>query len=153
MKKTLIIGIGNAKRGDDSAGILAAEKLAGRGKIGAEIVQCQGEAGELLDLWKDFCEVILIDAVNGTGETGSVFKFNASEDKIPAEMFHGVSTHNFGLAEAVELGRIIGNLPERVIVFGIAGENFNIGSEAGAKVKEGVEKAVEEIMESLKVGK
>ena len=49
-----------------------------------------------------------------------------ASSELPAELFRA-STHHFGLAEAVELARAVGQLPERLVVFGIEGASFGRG--------------------------
>ena len=42
-----------------------------------------------------------------------------SEDALPADFFRKPTSGEFGLAEAIELGRALGELPDRLTVYGI----------------------------------
>jgi hydrogenase maturation protease len=67
---------------------------------------------------------------------------------LPAQL-RGASTHAFGLAEAVELGRALGRLPERLVVYGIEGESFGAGEEVTGAVAEGVERTAAAVIEEV----
>lgn len=145
MRRTIIIGIGNVQRGDDGAGIIAAEKLEDMNIPGAEIAFCGGDAGELMEMWKGFDRAILIDAMRSGRNPGKEIRIEASEKEVPAEIFSGYSTHNFGLGEAVEMARVLGELPKEVIIFGIEGVNFEIGTGISSEVMKGVDEVVKAI--------
>ena len=54
-----------------------------------------------------------------------------------------MSSHAFGLGEAIALGRALGNAPRRIVVYAIEGENF----ETGAPMSERVAAAVGPVAE------
>src|SRR3954452_13627171 len=51
----------------------------------------------------------------------------AAKQPIPRTMFN-CSTHDLGVAEAIELARAFGKLPPRLIVYGIEGRDFDEGT-------------------------
>ena len=57
---------------------------------------------------------------------GTVQRFDVVEAPLPQEAF-SLSTHGFGLAEAIELGRALAQLPPRCIVYAIEAESFRPG--------------------------
>ena len=65
----LIVGCGNRQRGDDAAGILAAEKLSA---LGTTSRVCSGEPAELIEAWEGSDDVIVIDAVVTGAPVGTV---------------------------------------------------------------------------------
>jgi len=93
-----------------------------------------------MQVWKDRPLVIIIDAVVSGKEPGHVFRFDAIRERIPAKFFN-YSSHAFSLAEAVEVSRALGSLPDRLIIFGIEGQNFA----TGASVTDAVANAVEQV--------
>ncbi len=127
----LIIGVGNDLRGDDGAGLETVRRLAleadpGRG-AGTTAVRCyDGDGAGLLECWRDVRAVVLVDAVRSGAPAGTIHRFDASETPLPAPMSHG-STHAIGMAEAIELARVLGRLPETVVVYGIEGARFGSG--------------------------
>ena len=138
MSGTIVIGVGNALRGDDAAGLRVAQLLEERGV--ENVRQSSGETASLIDLWQGAECVLLVDAAQSGAESGAVSRIDASTEPLPAEFLH-CSTHAFGVAEAVELARSLGTLPPRVIVFGIEGASFDHGAELSQPVMEGVMEA------------
>ena len=57
---------------------------------------------------------------------------------MPAGWFR-YSTHAFGAAEAIELARVLGRLPRRLIVVGIEGARFDAGVGLSPEVAAAVE--------------
>ena len=130
-----IIGIGNAYRSDDGAGIAVAKRVRERITDGVAIIEQSGDGAALLELWKGAGTVILVDAVHSGEAPGTVHRLDACAAEIPSRLFH-YSTHGFGVAEAVELARALNQMPARLIVYGIEGKNFGAGVALSAEVEE-----------------
>jgi hydrogenase maturation protease len=79
---------------------------------------------------------------------GTVHRFDASARPLPARVFRG-STHAFGLADAVELGRALHTLPATVIVHGVEGRAFGAGEELSGAVASAVERAAQAVLDDL----
>jgi hydrogenase maturation protease len=92
------------------------------------VLEEQGEPTGLLDAFDGAEAVWLVDAVSSGAEPGTIHRLEAGSGELPAELFR-TSTHHLGLAEAVELGRALGRLPARTVVFGIEGASFAAGDE------------------------
>ncbi len=144
----VVIGIGNEYRKDEAAGLHAARRL--KDKIGnyASVLEQSGEATALMEAWGHASRVILIDALQSGRLPGEVRRFEIGEDPLPAKLFR-CSTHVFGVAESIELARVIGRLPERLIVYGIEGQSFDLGEgltpDVGQAVTEVVQRVTNEI--------
>ena len=135
MNSLKIIGVGNPLRGDDGAGAAVAESLRATG-LPAEAFD--GDGAELMEAWQGHDRVFLIDAVVSGSAPGSAHRFEAGEREIPRDFFR-YSSHLFGLAEAVETARHLGRLPEKLVVYGIEGAQFNLGQGLSPEVERGVE--------------
>jgi len=144
----LILGCGNRHRGDDAAGILAAERLRALG-IAAEV--CAGEPSELMEAWAGADDVILIDAVVTDSPAGAVHVWDAQHP--PRFATSSASTHGLGVAQAIELARALDCLPARLRVFGIEGKRFELGSEVTPEVERAVEEVVRRIAADLAAGR
>jgi hydrogenase maturation protease len=127
-----VIGIGRLERGDDAIGRLAARRLASAPPRGVSVSELAGEFGSLLDSWDGAAAVVVIDALQCGGEPGRVRRFDASRVHVPARP--ASSTHGFGLAEAVEIGRLLHRLPPALVVFGVEGECFTAGAGLSPRV-------------------
>lgn len=148
MRTTAIIGIGNEYRGDDGVGRLVARRLAERMAEGAAIYESSGETLSLMDLWQGASMVILVDAAEATNAAGTVHRLDASEEALPSTIFPA-STHAFSVAEAIELARSLGRLPETVIVYAIEGAGFGHGLGLTPEAERGAGEAVERILQEL----
>jgi len=114
-----IIGVGNPLMGDDGIGIAAAERLAALPlPAGVEVIDGGTGGLTLLDLMAGAERVILLDAVEMGLPPGSIARLDAGE--IDAEAAGAaLSLHETGLAAVLALGREMGSLPERIVVFGV----------------------------------
>jgi len=146
--RPLILCIGNTMRGDDGAGPAAADRL--RPLVGdrADIEVSWGEGTELMQAWQGRAQAIVVDAATSGAETGTVHVFNAAAESLPRDFFC-YTTHRFGLAEAVEFARQLGELPERLTIYAIEGTNFDLGEGVSAAVDAGVDRVVERITAAL----
>ncbi len=141
----LIIGCGNRDRGDDAAGLVAAERLRA---LGITTRICSGDCHELMRAWNRASDVVVIDCVV-TGKRPGVVHVWDAHHKLPIIAVRG-STHGFGLGEAVELSRVLRHLPAQLRIYGIEGKNFEIGSRVSAEVEAGISEVVEAIARQFK---
>jgi len=138
-KKILITGIGNSFRSDDKAGLLVCD-LVSDALTGTpfnaliDIKRLSGEGAELMDEWQGYEAVYIADASQIFGNPGKVTRIDASTTPLQQDYFH-YSSHNFSLAEAVELARHLDRLPPKLIVFAIEGLNFGFGVELSYEVQ------------------
>jgi hydrogenase maturation protease len=144
----VVVGVGNALRGDDAAGLAVADQLRGCVPAGVEVVSCYLEPSRLIDTWAGAASAVVVDAVASGGEAGTLSRFDASEAAVPARAFRS-STHAFGVGEAIELARALGRLPRRVVVYGIEGSEFAAGGGLTASVQAAVERAVPAVLGDL----
>ena len=123
----LVIGIGNEWRSDDAAGLVVARRLAALAPA-LRVAEREGEPVDLIDTWADQDEVILVDAVESGARPGTIHRIDAVGSSL-ADGPPRASTHALSVAEAIELGRVLGRLPRRLLVFGIEGRSFAAGVE------------------------
>jgi hydrogenase maturation protease len=147
--RRVVVGVGNAYRGDDGAGLAVAERLRGRLPDGVDLAACADEPTRLIDTWEGADAAVVVDAVSSGGTPGTVHRFDASDTPIPAHVFRS-STHAFGVAETIELSRALGTLPRRVLVYGIEGAAFTAGEGLTAQVETAVGQAVEAVLADIR---
>jgi hydrogenase maturation protease len=142
-----VIGVGNALRGDDVAGLLVARRV--RELEGAlDVVELEGDPSRLLEAWREADDVAVVDAVASGAKPGSVIRFDAAAGPLPLELASS-STHALGIGDAVELARALGRLPGRLVVYAIEGANFEVGSGASAAVRGAVDGVARSIVAEL----
>jgi hydrogenase assembly chaperone HypC/HupF len=139
--QTRIIGCGNLDRGDDAAGVLVARRLR---TLGIDAEEQSGESFSLMDSWQGFESVILVDALCSDQAPGEVKIWDACASPLPKAALQ-CSTHAFGLYEAVELARTLGRLPDKLLIYGIEGDQFVPGTRPSAEVEKAVELVAQQI--------
>ncbi len=118
-----ILGVGNGFRRDDGAGPWVAARLA---EQGWPADTHSGEGAGLMDAWDGCAAAVIVDALQSGATPGTVRRFDAHEEVLPAGLFRA-SSHLFGVAEAVETARVLGRLPPTLVIYGIEGGDFGFG--------------------------
>jgi len=139
--EVVIIGVGNQYRTDDGVGIFIARKLKAENLPQTRIDFNIGEAASLMDSWNSSDTAILVDTVKSGALPGQIYRFQAQIPFIPKGFFNS-TTHNFGIAEAVQLATILNRLPRFLIIYGIEGKCF----ETGSGLTPAVEKAAQTVI-------
>lgn len=140
-----VIGIGNPDRGDDALGREVVRQLSGTMPAHVELIGLDGEAASLLAKLDGADIAYLVDACISGAPPGSIQRFDATTTPLPHDGF-AMSTHGLGLAEAIELARALGQLPESCVVYAVEAASF----EAGAPLSPPVAAAVHAVAEQLR---
>ncbi len=143
--RVVAIGIGNALRADDAAGLAVAARLRSEAPPGIEILERDGDPGALMEAWAGADVALVADAVASGAPAGEVHRLDATEVPLPAPTF-GCSTHAIGLGEAVELARALDRMPGRLVVYGIEGAGWEAGAAPDPAVVRGVDAAAAAIL-------
>ncbi|MGE5476242.1 MAG: hydrogenase maturation protease [Bacteroidales bacterium] len=141
----LVLGIGHPFRGDDGIGPLLAERIAALALPGVTALAHHGEGSDLMERWAGFDRVVVVDATRSDAAAGTIRRWDAVAEKLPASLFPK-SSHLFGLAEAVEMARLLGRLPPILTVIGVEGRGFSAGAALSPEVAAAVEPVVEMIL-------
>lgn len=144
----VIIGVGNSLRSDDGVGIWVARRLRERLPRGIPVVEASGEGAALIETWKGVARVILVDAVSSGAAPGTIYRLDAAAEPIRAQFFR-CSSHAFGVGEAVELARVLDQLPPRLVIYGIQGANFAAGAELSPAVAKAAAEVSQRILEEI----
>jgi hydrogenase maturation protease len=152
-KSILVVGIGNPYRCDDRIGWLIAEQLREILPPQVKVISHNSDSLSLIDLWKKYDWVYLIDAISSGGVPGTVYCFDAIAKQLPAHFFKNYSTHSFDIMETVALAKNLDSLPDKLIIYGVESKDFGIGSvvsdevrKAGSKVSGYIKKEIEKVV-------
>ena len=148
LRPVLVIGVGNLYRGDDAVGRIVAQGLRQKTTGCVTIIERDCDGVALMDCWESARAVILIDAVHSGALPGTIHRFDAHAQPIPASYFH-YSSHAFGIAEAVELSRTLNQLPPRFIIYGVEGKSFEPGGELTGEVAKASRDVLEQILKDI----
>ncbi len=146
-----VIGIGNEWRRDDAVGLLIVRRLR-EIEPALEVLESRGFAARLLESWHGCHTIILVDAMASGAEPGSVARFAAHLAPLPGKFFHPGSSHTLGLAQIVEMGRALGQLPSRLIVFGVEGRSFDLGQGLSPEVAAAIPRVLAAILAEVPEG-
>ena len=122
----LVLGLGNILLRDEGIGVRVVEAM---GSVnlspGVEIIDGATAGFDLIDLLADRRKVIVIDAIDGQCEPGTVLRLNP-EDLVPQDS-RGVSLHEMGLLEALTAARQLGVAPDEVVIIGVQPNDVSCG--------------------------
>lgn len=121
----LVIAVGNVFRGDDGVGPALAAKIRTLDLPQTAVVEALGDVG-LIDAWTGHDRVVLLDAVHSGAAPGTVIRRDLLAGALPRDWFR-LSSHQVGVADAVELARAMGTLPRRLVFIGVEGKSFDSG--------------------------
>ena len=139
-RRVVVVGVGNPDRGDDAAGQAVAAVLESEARAGVDIILCSGEAARLLDACEKADAVFFVDACVSGAPAGTVHRLDARAE-LPAQTSFGLSSHGFGLAEAVALGKALDALPPVCVIYAIEAACFDPGAVLSEAVARGVTEA------------
>jgi hydrogenase maturation protease len=142
---TAVLGIGNCDRGDDSVGRIVVRLLRGRVPTTVRVVECDGEATAVLAELQALRQVWVIDAAQSGAPPGTIHRIDCSvtDAGVPSG---SVSSHGFGVAEAIGLARVLGTLPPLCIVYAIEAAQFTTGAAPSPAVTQAAHEVVERIL-------
>lgn len=143
-----MIGVGNRFRHDDGAGPVFVDRMR---KRGFDALDLSGEGTELMQVWEDADHVILVDAARSGAPAGTLHRFEAQTEEVPSGFFH-YSSHQFAVAEAIEMARVLGKLPRQVTVYGIEAVDFSYGEGLSPEVSSAIEELEPLVLEELAAG-
>jgi len=126
MKPVVLIGVGTEDRGDDAIGLRVVRDL-DRGRFPfVDVRESLGDGSRLLTLWKDYRAGIIIDAIRSSSPHGMVHRIDLSAHPLP-QGFECISSHTFGVSQAVETARILHELPAELLLIGVEAATTRLG--------------------------
>lgn len=146
MSRVAVLGLGSPF-GDDRVGWEVAEGLsripwAEDGPDSVVTVDCLDRPGAgLLERLRNADCVILIDAMRSGAPAGSLRRIDPDEMRADAE---SPSSHGFGLAQTLALGRALGEMPSNLVLFGIEAAAFD-----GSRISPALEAALPGLVERI----
>ena len=139
----IVIGVGNDLRGDDAAGWEAVRRLVPSPSV--VLHEHGGDAPGLVGLWGPDDDVVVVDAVVSSDPPGTIVEIDALAGRLPAAV-SWATTHGAGVAEGIEMARVLGLLPRSLVVIGISAKQFDLGTPMTPEV----ERAVDEVVRRLR---
>ncbi|HDI00208.1 MAG TPA: hydrogenase maturation protease [Firmicutes bacterium] len=143
--KVVVVGVGNLLMGDDGMGIWVAEELR-KAELPDEVLVLDGGTA-LLDVLEEVEgaeRLVIVDAMSGDGPPGTVYVLSSDDLGKRKGRF---SLHDMGVAEMLELGRLMYRIPEDVVLVGVEPEHVGPGIGLSRTLREKLQEVVRVVAE------
>lgn len=151
-----MIGVGQALRGDDAAGLEAVRRWQEMYPVtanqpGVQVELCELPGLGLLDSLAGVEAAILVDAILADRPTGSLLC--VQPDALDSFESGALSAHGWGISETLQLGRRLDPslMNYRIILVGIVAGQLTPGGGLSAELQAGLSAAVEMIEQEVRM--
>ena len=148
-KKVAVVGVGNVLLKDEGIGVHVARAL--REKFGTDRADIEiidgGTSPDVFLLLEGVRKLILVDAVKGGGNPGSIYRFHP-DDIIP-EGKYVISAHQIGLLEGLRMLEYSGFKPESIVIIGVEPKEIDWGLELTTELSEKLPEILKVVMAEL----
>uniref|UniRef100_B8HJQ9 Hydrogenase maturation protease n=1 Tax=Cyanothece sp. (strain PCC 7425 / ATCC 29141) TaxID=395961 RepID=B8HJQ9_CYAP4 len=137
--------MGNEFRRDDGVGLVILRTLQPQLPAEIQTMEVSDSGADLLEAWLGAETVYLFDAIRSATNPGTIQCIDLQAQTLPVQEF-SCSTHTFSLADAIELARSFNQLPPRLIIYGVVGQDFTTGVGLSPAVELAVADVVKEVL-------
>ncbi len=148
---SLLIGLGNADRGDDGLGAAVVRRVVDLAPSRVEAVIVD-DPTTLLDTWAGADRVVVVDAMTSGRPPGTVLTMDVTDEPLPGLGWGSGGTHALGLAAATELSRALGRLPQRLLVVAVEAGTAAPGEGLSEPVTAAIGPAADAVLAALDGG-
>jgi hydrogenase maturation protease len=149
MKKTVVLGAGNELMKDEGVGVHTIRALRAelpRLNTDVELID-SGTSTDLSYLAHGVDTLIIIDAVKGGCEPGTIYRFNA--DHLVSDTGVATSLHQVGIIESLRMMELTGGKPIQTVVIGIEPAEVDIGLELSQEIQTLMPKIIQTVLEEI----
>ncbi len=145
-----ILGIGSPF-GDDQVGWKVVEALKVHMIVHPDIqlMSCDRPGIRLIELMRGGSSIILIDAVKTGQKKGVIHRLEGEDIQALNTVF---STHDIGIAEALQIGSALNELPKHIVLYGIEIDEVEVDSTLSEPVQRAVGAVVLQIKTDCRDG-
>jgi len=147
-KDMLILGVGNLLLSDEGVGIHVAQQLQTK-SLPSNVEVIDGGTGgfELISYFSGRKKVIIIDAVDGDDEPGTILRF--TPDDLNIAWRPSFSAHQTGIEGLLHFSKELSPPPEVVVVGVIPKETRRLSTSLSKTVKKQIPKAVAAVLKEI----
>jgi hydrogenase maturation protease len=147
-KRILVLGVGNLLLSDEGVGVHVAQRMMTMAMPPeVQVVEGGTDGFGLVNVITEADRMILIDAVRGGGQPGSIYRFEI-EDCPPYPDIFKTSVHQISILEVINLSSLIGSTP-RTTIIGIEPACVEMGMELSPPVAAKIPKIIQMIEEEV----
>jgi hydrogenase maturation protease len=146
--QTVVIGLGNILLKDEGIGVHVIRRFDSTARASSRDLMLidGGTCPDTLSLLPEkITKLIVVDAVQGGGEPGSIYRFTPTDIKFKRGLI--TSLHQFGLEQGLRMMELLGESPESVIIIGV--EPYEI--EWGLGISPEMEEIIPRVIELLEL--
>ena len=148
-QKIVILGIGNILLSDEGVGVHVANELA-KMDLPPDVSVVEGgtDGFRLLNVITEADRLIIVDAVKGGAEPGSIYRFDVGDVRSCPSGFK-TSVHQIGILEVIDLSGLIGKTPHTTVI-GIEPKSLEMTMELSPEIREKVPKIIELVLDEVR---
>lgn len=144
----LVMAVGNILRMDDGFADAVLNRLAEQDlPEDVELFDAGTSAIDLMEVFNGRDKLIVLDAVRGGQEPGTLYRFSPEEVEDGALPMN--SLHQVGLLETLKLGELVDCKPRETMVIGCQPQETGLGIGLSEAVKAQVERASELVLQEI----
>jgi hydrogenase maturation protease len=149
-KHILILGVGNLLLSDEGVGVHVAQRLMHMA-LPPEVHVVEGgtDGFGLVNVILEADRMILIDAVKGGGQPGSIYRFDIDDCPPYPDLFK-TSVHQISILEVINLSSLIGSTPQTTII-GVEPLCLEMGMELSPQIEAKIPKIIQMVHEEVAV--
>jgi hydrogenase maturation protease len=144
----VVLGVGNLLLSDEGIGVHVANRLLEM-ELPASVRVIEGgtDGFRLMNVVTGADRVIVIDAVKGGGEPGSIYRFDI-EDAPSSPETYKTSVHQIGILEVFHFSEFLGKPPEATII-GVEPKSMEMSMELSPEIEAKVPRIIELVLEEV----
>ena len=149
-KHILILGVGNLLLSDEGVGVHVAQRMMHM-ELPPEVHVVEGgtDGFGLVNVILGADRMILIDAVKGGGQPGSIYRFDIDDCPPYPDLFK-TSVHQISILEVINLSSLIGSTPQTTII-GIEPHCLDMGMELSPQIEAKIPKIIQMVQEEVEI--
>jgi hydrogenase maturation protease len=146
--KIVILCVGNVLLSDEGVGVHVAHELIKTDlPSNVSVVEGGTDGFRLIDIITEADRLIVVDAVRGGDEPGSLYRFDIDDVKHSPEGFK-TSVHQIGILEVIDLSELIGKKPHTTVI-GIEPKSLEMSMELTPEIQEKIPRIIELVREEI----
>jgi hydrogenase maturation protease len=149
-KHILILGVGNLLLSDEGVGVHVAQRMMHM-ELPPEVHVVEGgtDGFGLVNVILEADRMLLIDAVKGGGQPGSIYRFDIDDCPPYPDLFK-TSVHQISILEVINLSSLIGSTPQTTII-GVEPSSLDMGMELSPQIEAKIPQIIHMIQEEVAV--
>lgn len=147
-KHILILGVGNLLLSDEGVGVHVAQRMMHMDlPPEVDVVEGGTDGFGLVNVILEADRMILIDAVKGGGQPGSIYRFDIDDCPPYPDLFK-TSVHQISILEVINLSGLIGSTPQTTII-GVEPHCLDMGMKLSPQIEAKIPKVIQIIKEEV----